>query len=170
MVAAVSATSRPSKLRSTNSCLWSPVHCLVDRIGRVLLVVGAPWHIGHHAVTDAAPSLHVAYSIFQDAIEQRAPFLRRPGGVARAQLQHRVLHHVERIGFVTQRDLCDPESLALHARQKRFERARGILGRISQMGLPGRDQFSRQSIKTSKGNHATASILSEATYTQAQRR
>src|SRR6202034_4502120 len=105
-----------------------------------------------------APALHVAHTVFQNAIEQRLPFLRRSRRIARTQLHHGVLHHVERIGFVTQRDLCDPERLALYARQKRFECARTILGRISQMGLPGRDEISRLSSKTSKRSHATASI------------
>jgi len=150
--------------------LCGAVHGQVHGIDRVLLVLASPWHKGHHPAAHIAPALHVADAIFEDAIEQRLPFLGRTQRVARAELHHRILHHVERISFVTQRDLCDPEGLALYARQKCFERARGILGRITQMGLPGWDQINRLIFKTSKSSHATASILSETPSTTAQRR
>jgi hypothetical protein len=38
---------------------------------------------------------------------------------------------------MTEGDLCDPEGLALHAGQKRFEGARAILD-LTQMGFPER--------------------------------
>jgi hypothetical protein len=43
---------------------------------------------------------------------------------------------------MTQCDLCDPECLPLDPGQKGFEGARAILGRLTQMCLPGREQIS----------------------------
>ena len=88
-----------------------------------------------------ASALNVANAIFQNAVEQRPPFLGRSRSVAMSQLHHGILHDVERIGFMAQRDLCDPEGLPLHLRQKGFERACGILGRITQVGFPEREQI-----------------------------
>jgi hypothetical protein len=58
------------------------------------------------------------------------------------QLHHCVLYHIKRIRLMTQCDLCDPECLPLDLGQKGFEGARAILGRLTQMCLPGREQIS----------------------------
>jgi hypothetical protein len=57
------------------------------------------------------------------------------------QLHHGVLHDVERIRLMAQRDLCDPEGLPFHLGQKGFESARTILGRITQVSFPEREQI-----------------------------
>jgi hypothetical protein len=72
------------------------------------------------------------------------------------QLQHRVLHDVKGIRFVTQCDLCDPESLALDSGQKGLEGSRAVLGAVTQMGLSGAAEFSAFRRKSSKGEHTAA--------------
>jgi hypothetical protein len=42
---------------------------------------------------------------------------------------------------MAQRDLCDPEGLPFHLGQKGFESARTILGRITQVSFPEREQI-----------------------------
>jgi len=76
---------------------------------------------------DDTPALNVANPIFQNAVKQRPPLCGRSRRVAVSQLHHGVLHDVERIRLMAQRNLCDPESLPLHLGQKGFEGARTIL-------------------------------------------
>ena len=95
----------------------------------------------HDSLPDDTPALDVANPIFQNAVEKRPPFFGRSRRVAVSQLHHGVLHHVERIRLMAQRDLCDPESLPLYLGQKGLEGARTILGRITQMSFPEREQI-----------------------------
>lgn len=49
------------------------------------------------------PAEKVADGILQDALEQHRQFCRRPGGVILRQLEHRLLHDIERKVFVPYR-------------------------------------------------------------------
>ena len=72
-------------------------------------------------------ALHVTDAIFQNAVEERPPLLRRAIRVGASQLQHRILHGIERIVLMAQRRLRDLECLKFDAGQKLVERTR--LGR-----------------------------------------
>jgi hypothetical protein len=70
-----------------------------------------------------------------------------------SELHHGVLHDIEGIGLMAQRDLCDPEGLALNLGQKRLESARTILGRFTQMCFPKREQIGCLWSKINKRKH-----------------
>jgi hypothetical protein len=57
------------------------------------------------------------------------------------ELHHGILHHIERIGLMTQRNLCHPEALALDLSQKGLEGARAILGQFTHLFFPDREQI-----------------------------
>ena len=110
---------------------------LGDRVRLLPLVLAAHGQPRHHPSAHRAPALHVANAVFEYAIEERLPLLRRPAGVGARELQHGVLHGIERVILVPQRRLCDLERLELDAGQELVQRARSRLGfRIGQVQVP----------------------------------
>ena len=74
-------SSRP--IPAARAAVGRLIHRLVDRI-ELASSSSSPRHgmIRHDAAAHAAPALHVADAVLQDAIEQRLPFLGRTRGVA----------------------------------------------------------------------------------------
>jgi len=70
------------------------------------------------APTHLAPPSPVTDPVLQDPVEQRPPLRGRPMGVTRGETQHCVLHDVERLVAVPQRDERDPERAGLYLPQK----------------------------------------------------
>jgi hypothetical protein len=71
-------------------------------------------------------------------------------------LHHGVLHRIQGVGLMPQRNLCDPECLAFDLGQEGFEAARSILGRLTQMCFPEREQIGCLWTKSSKREHRGA--------------
>src|SRR6185437_5368921 len=87
-----------------------------------------------HAVAHRAPALHVPDAILQNAVEERPPFLRGPVGIGARQLQHGILHRIQRIVLVPECRLGDFERTHLDRRQKLAERSTaGIAGGFRQV-------------------------------------
>ena len=63
----------------------------------------------------------VANAILQYAVEQRRPFFTRPVGVLANQLDHRVLHDIQRFIPVTHGNLGDTQGAPLDIGQKPVE-------------------------------------------------
>ena len=78
--------------------------------------------------TRPAP-LQVADTVFQDTIEKRPPFGARTCGVIARQFQHRILHHVQRIVGIAQRDLRHAKCAALDLGEKFIEFSRLLQNR-----------------------------------------
>ena len=102
----------------------------LDWVGQLFVFVCARRQPGHHAGSDRAPALAIADPVVEDPVEERRPLRRRPRCVATRELQHRILHDVERIIDVAYRDLCDFEGATLDARQELLELARLIQNRL----------------------------------------
>src|ERR1700731_4162628 len=97
---------------------------LSDRILLIVFVITPKGQPGDDSATDGAAPLHVPDPVFENPIEQRLPFFRRPLGIRTRKLQHRILHGIERIILMTQRGLGDLESLQFDAGQKLVQRTR----------------------------------------------
>ena len=68
----------------------------------------------------------VADAALQDGMKQRSPFLLAAVGVAPDQLQHRVLHDVERIVGIAEGEPCRQKRAPLSAGEKTFQGFRGL--------------------------------------------
>ena len=102
---------------------------LCDRVWLVLLFIAAEWHPGNDATAHGSPALHVTNAVFEDAIEERLPFLRRLIRVGAGQLQHRILHGIQCVILMPERGLGDFECLELDAGQKLVQRTGTGIGR-----------------------------------------
>lgn len=101
---------------------------LGDRVRLLVLIVSAPRQPRHHAAAHRPPPLHVADPVLQDSVEQRLPLLRAAVRVGARELQHRVLHRIQRIFLVAQARKRELESLELDAREEPVEGGRAKPG------------------------------------------
>src|SRR6516162_8141701 len=86
-----------------------------------------------HATPDRAPALHVPNAVLENAVEERLPLLLRAVGVGTRELEHRILHRIQRVVLVPERRLRDLESLELDAGQKLVQRTGACLGFVRQV-------------------------------------
>ncbi len=63
----------------------------------------------------------VTNPVLQDAIEERRPFLLRVARVFPRQLDHRILHEIQRLVAIAHRDFCESQGPPFHARQELVE-------------------------------------------------
>src|SRR6185369_7317317 len=91
-----------------------------SRLGGVILRL-QPRQPRHDPGLDAPAALTIANPVLQNAVEQRAPFLRRAATVAAGELEHRVLDAVEGVFIVPQGDARHTESALLYAGEKAVE-------------------------------------------------
>src|SRR5690606_7631743 len=79
----------------------------LERVARVFVGARASRKPTQYLRSDFASSLEVSGAILEDAMEKRPPFVRRPSRIAPRELQHRVLHDIERIVVIAHDDPCD---------------------------------------------------------------
>lgn len=99
------------------------VHDIVQRIFRVIIAHTQP---AAKTIAHRTATVPVVNATLQNTVEQRSPLLGVATGVFFHQLEHGVLHQIQRIVRIIGGDLRDPVRPALHVGQELVQVLQGI--------------------------------------------
>jgi len=91
----------------------------IDQIDRIVVLFATPTTPPRDdPMTSPAATPTIMNAVREDAVEQRTPLSGRPRAITVSQLQHRILHRIERVGRVPQLDFSRAQGPPLHLPQE----------------------------------------------------